>query len=94
MLRAGNEESMVRKHLPVTTAAATAARVASGAASVATGILACCGRSEAGWQVWASHCLCVCARTGVDRCRGVPGAVVVDGGRLWLGDAVDARSFS
>lgn len=26
--------------------------------------------------------VCVCAWTGVDRCRGVSGAVVVDGGRL------------
>lgn len=63
--RVTKEESIVGKHLPVTTAAATAAGVTSGTASVATGILTCCGRSEAGWQVWASHCLCVC----LDKCR-------------------------
>lgn len=63
--RVTREESSVGKHLPVTTAAATAAGVTSGTASVATGILTCCGRSEAGWQVWASHCLCVC----LNKCR-------------------------
>lgn len=36
ILRVRNEESRVRKHLPVTTTTATTARVASGAASVAT----------------------------------------------------------